>query len=166
MTREPVSKTGKSPARPAAPSPSNPKNDSENGGSLQVKEDDRTNESELPSGKPFDQREQRIGKSFLGDSETPFTGFMEERQNGKRTRLVSFTNGLRDGVEYAFDSNGFVVQEANYSEDCLDGKQIFWWPNGAKKEERVWVKGKPHTREFRRWDQDGRLVEQKIDGSF
>ena len=131
------------------------------------KEPGRKNESELPPGKPSDQLVERAGLYFLGEDETPFTGVVEERNNnGKRTRLVSFTNGLRDGAEYRFDSNGFVLQEAKFSKGTLDGKQIFWWPNGAKKEERVWVKGNPHPRELRRWDQDGRLIEEKIDDSF
>ena len=131
-----------------------------------AEEPKRKNESELPPGKPLEQLEQRKGKHFLGDSKTPFTGVVEERQNGKRIRLISFSDGLRHGTEYTFDANGFVLQEANYSEDYLDGKQIFWWPNGSKKEERVWVKSNRHPRELRRWNRDGRLIEEKIDNSF
>lgn len=166
MTREPDHKARKSPPRADVSNAPVSKRTSVGDDSLQETADERTNESELPEGQPLEQLTQKLGKHYIGDEDTPFTGIAEESHNGKRIRLISFANGLRDGAEYTFDTNGFVLQEVNYSEDYLDGTHTFWWPNGAKKEERVWVKGNLHPRESRRWDRDGRLIEEKIDDSF
>lgn len=43
---------------------------------------------------------------------------------------VSYRNGLKEGVEYTYNSDGAVVMTKYYKEGRLHGRWISWWPDG------------------------------------
>ena len=117
-------------------------------------------QSKLPTGKPAEELVERKGLHFYAEETAPFSGVVEKRhENGTLSFWGNYSNGQPDGLQYFWDEKGQKLQQASFTQGTLDGSHTYWWPNGTKKEERVWDQGK--QRELRRWDKAGELIEEK-----
>jgi len=69
----------------------------------------------------------------------------------------TFSYGRRNGIWKQFYDNGQLKFEGNYIDDYPDGKHIYYWENGKRKEERIYIMGKPEGT-WRKYDEYGALI--------
>lgn len=87
-----------------------------------------------PSGKlmievNYDEKEAGPVTLFYDNGEISARGFYVNRK-------------VRDSVWYLYDANRYRLSEIHYKNGVLHGKQIVYWKNGIKCQEKDWVNGK------------------------
>jgi len=68
----------------------------------------------------------------------------------------NYTEGKRNGMWTEYFANGKTAFSGEYIEDNPNGKHIYYWENGRKKEEGNYIMGKREG-EWRKYDKDGLL---------
>tara|TARA_A100001037_G_C14649037_1_gene413640 strand:+ start:151 stop:546 length:396 start_codon:yes stop_codon:yes gene_type:complete len=70
---------------------------------------------------------QRNGLAYVGDDNTPVTGFIVKYyENGSIEERASFLDGRRDGLSQWFRPSGKLWMQANYKKGKKDGtRQVF-----------------------------------------
>jgi antitoxin component YwqK of YwqJK toxin-antitoxin module len=84
----------------------------------------------------------------------------------------NYQEGSRDGVWKTWYANGQLLFEGKYVEDVPDGRHTYYWENGKKKDEGIWVMGKKEG-EWYKFDNEGNIfivisysngIEKRYDG--
>ncbi len=84
----------------------------------------------------------------------------------------NYQDGSRDGLWKTWFANGQLLFEGKFVEDVPDGRHTYYWDNGKKKDEGIWVMGKKEG-EWYKFDTDGNIfivisysngIEKRYDG--
>lgn len=92
-----------------------------------------------------------------------YTGIVfEALPSGSLTAEYEVKNGLKDGIEKEYYSEGCIESITHYREGHWHGEVVYYYPEGAPKEKSVFEYG-ILTEEFQ-WDAAGNLVHHRVFG--
>jgi len=90
-----------------------------------------------------------------------FTGKLRELYPDGRPAFEStYLEGLAHGQQLRWHESGHLVLEALFEDGIMVGMKTRWWPDGRKRDEEYWSKGRFRGR--RLWDVDGRLIREEL----
>lgn len=100
---------------------------------------------------------------------SPYTGIVfEALPSGSITTEYEVKDGLKDGVEKEYYSEGQPESITHYRKGYLHGDVIYYYPDGNKKEKSVFEYGL--RREVSEWDEAGTLTRHsainETDGNY
>lgn len=94
---------------------------------------------------------------------SPYTGVVfEALPSGSLTAEYEVKEGLKDGVDKEYYSEGYPESITHYHQGHLHGEVIYYYPGGAQKERSIFEYG-ICTEEFE-WDEAGKLLHHSAIG--
>lgn len=100
------------------------------------------------------------GRMFLGGE--AFTGVaIDFWPDGSKASEVSFTEGVKSGVDRLWHPNGLLASEGNRVQGCAYGLHREWYPNGNLKIEE-YIGDDGHVSRRVEWDQEGNITSKRV----
>ena len=97
-------------------------------------------------------------KNSNNDQYSPFTGILYSKNNeGKISSEIEIVNGLKHGLANFYNSEGCLHNQIKYVNNKKDGFDIALYPNGKKKRESIFKKGK-HIKSSH-YDKNNNIIE-------
>lgn len=80
--------------------------------------------------------------------------------NGKPEEITHYSKGEKDGEYMHWSDDSILLEHSHYIADKIDGHYQTWYDNGKKKEDGYYSHG-DRDKEWKTWDKSGRLLSAK-----